>query len=76
MLNGGCVQEEIRFAIEPELVCACLLFEALDDNEAITVWGTERYSSYKGYMFNLRYGGDTGDVRRMCLKRAERLDRV
>lgn len=58
VLSGGCVQEEIRFSIEPELLCACLFFEALDPNESIVIWGTERYSSYKGYAFTLKYGGD------------------
>ena len=57
VLSGGCVQEEIRFAIEPELLCACLVFAPMAPHEAIVVSGTQRYCNYAGYGFALRFGG-------------------
>merc|ERR1711988_1213662 len=61
VLSGGCVQEEIRFAICPELcvsmlVCPCMLAE-----EAIQIIGGEQFSAYSGYGFNLKYAGDHRD---------------
>ena len=39
MLGRGCVQEEIRFIICPELIVARLFTECLADNEALLVIG-------------------------------------
>lgn len=39
MLGRGCVQEEIRFVICPELIAARLFTEALDSTEALLVVG-------------------------------------
>lgn len=39
MLGHGCVQEEIRFMLCPELLVTRLLAEALDKTEAIIVVG-------------------------------------
>lgn len=39
VLGWGCVQEEIRFIICPELIAACLLTEVLEKNEAIVITG-------------------------------------
>ena len=61
MLSGGCVQEEIRFSISPELIVAMLFCPAMLDSEAIHIIGSEQFSSYKGYGFGLRYGGDFKD---------------
>ena len=61
MLSGGCVQEEIRFAICPELVIGALLCPVMGKREAIQIVGAEQYSRYSGYMFKLRYDGDFVD---------------
>lgn len=39
VLGRGCVQEEIRFVICPELIAARLFTEALDSTEALLVVG-------------------------------------
>ena len=39
MLGEGCVQEEIRFVICPELLVALLFTEVLEDNEAVVITG-------------------------------------
>merc|ERR1711971_1319315 len=57
VLSGGCVQEEIRFAICPELVVGLLVNPRMMDDEAIQIVGGEQFSAYKGYAFNLRYNG-------------------
>ncbi len=49
VLSHGCVQEEIRFLICPELLLSRLFTEELDCNESLLITGAERYSSYKGY---------------------------
>ena len=40
MLGLGCVQEEIRFVLCPELLVTRLLTEVLDETEALIVIGT------------------------------------
>ena len=47
MLSGGCVQEEIRFLISPELIISRLFTENLDCNETLEITGPEMYSTYK-----------------------------
>ena len=39
MLGGGCVQEEIRFLVCPELIVSRLFTEVLEDNECLVVTG-------------------------------------
>jgi len=64
-LSGGCVQEEIRFSICPELCLSMLICPCMLEHEAIQIVGAEQFSSYKGYAFSLRFGGDYVDkVRR------------
>lgn len=61
VLSGGCVQEEIRFAICPELCVSMLLCPCMRPQEAIQLQGAEQFSAYTGYAFNLRYAGDHRD---------------
>jgi poly(ADP-ribose) glycohydrolase len=42
VLNTGCVQEEIRFMICPELLVSMLFTEQLETNEAVIIKGCER----------------------------------
>ena len=61
VLGHGCVQEEIRFAICPELIVSRLFTEALADNESLIVTGFEQYCSYSGYADSFQYTGDYRD---------------
>lgn len=61
MLGLGCVQEEIRFVICPELMVTMLVTEELDDTEALIVSGIERYSKYEGYSNTFKWKGDFVD---------------
>ncbi|CAD6231952.1 GSCOCG00001669001-RA-CDS [Cotesia congregata] len=61
VLNSGCVQEEIRFLICPELLVTMLVTEVLDDTEAVIVTGAERYSNYTGYSDTFEWAGDYVD---------------
>ncbi|XP_026301687.1 poly(ADP-ribose) glycohydrolase isoform X3 [Apis mellifera] len=61
VLGLGCVQEEIRFVICPELMVTMLVTEELDDTEALIVSGIERYSKYKGYSNTFKWVGDYVD---------------
>lgn len=61
VITGGCVQEEIRFAICPELIVGMLFSPVMLDNEAIHIIGGEQFSKYDGYAFSLKYGGDFRD---------------
>ncbi|XP_021774731.1 poly(ADP-ribose) glycohydrolase 1-like [Chenopodium quinoa] len=62
-LSKGCVQEEIRFMINPELIAGILFLPSMSDNEAIEIVGTERFSNYSGYASTFRYAGNHVDLR-------------
>ncbi|XP_041013592.1 poly(ADP-ribose) glycohydrolase 1 isoform X1 [Juglans microcarpa x Juglans regia] len=62
-LNRGCVQEEIRFMTNPELIAGMLFLPSMADNEAIEIIGAERFSSYNGYASSFRFSGDYVDKR-------------
>ncbi|KAG7377825.1 hypothetical protein PHYPSEUDO_010931 [Phytophthora pseudosyringae] len=62
VLNSGCVQEEIRFLLSPELLVSCLVFAKLEPHEAFVIHGTERYSAYQGYGGSFVYGGNFEDT--------------
>jgi poly(ADP-ribose) glycohydrolase len=49
VLRHGTVQEEIRFAICPDLIVGRLFTQALRDNESLVVFGVEQFSRYSGY---------------------------
>ena len=57
VLSGGCVQEEILFAVEPEAIVSLFFMEVMDDCDAIGIFNTIQYSKYKGYGFNFKYDG-------------------
>uniref|UniRef100_A0A7S1MC95 poly(ADP-ribose) glycohydrolase n=1 Tax=Alexandrium catenella TaxID=2925 RepID=A0A7S1MC95_ALECA len=61
VLGGGCVQEEIRFAICPENLASLLLCPNMRDDEALQIIGAEQFSQYRGYSMGLKYGGDFKD---------------
>ena len=61
VLSSGCVQEEIRFAICPEMLVSLLLCEAMEPDECIYLIGCEQYSSYEGYSRTFRFSGDHVD---------------
>uniref|UniRef100_A0A7N0TPR5 poly(ADP-ribose) glycohydrolase n=1 Tax=Kalanchoe fedtschenkoi TaxID=63787 RepID=A0A7N0TPR5_KALFE len=56
-LRSGCVQEEIRFMTNPELIAGMLFLASMADNEAIEIVGTERFSDYVGYAHTFRFSG-------------------
>ncbi|KAK3148787.1 hypothetical protein QOZ80_3AG0208670 [Eleusine coracana subsp. coracana] len=62
-LFRGCVQEEIRFMINPELIVGMLFMASMEDNEAIEIMGAERFSQYMGYGSTFRFVGDYLDAR-------------
>lgn len=73
VLGYGCVQEEIRFVICPELLCSMLFTERMGPREAVFVMGCERFSAYDGYASSFHFAGDYVDEtpcdeyrRRMC----------
>ena len=49
VLNGGNVQEEILFAVQPEAIVSMLFMEVMNDNDAIRIDNTIVYSEYSGY---------------------------
>jgi poly(ADP-ribose) glycohydrolase len=62
VLNKGCVQEEIRFAICPELLISRLFTEQLLNNEAVIISGCEQFNSYTGYANDFEWTGDYKDT--------------
>lgn len=67
VLEDGCVQEEIRFVICPELIVSRLITEELDANESLHVTGCERFSNYAGYGWSTCWLSDhRDDTERDC----------
>jgi poly(ADP-ribose) glycohydrolase len=65
VLGNRAVQEEIRFAISPELIVSRIVCPVMSDDETILILGTERFSNYKGYASTFKYDGrhvDSSDV--------------
>ncbi|KAL4561255.1 hypothetical protein LXL04_033419 [Taraxacum kok-saghyz] len=60
-LTRGCVQEEIRFMISPELIAGMFFLPRMAENEAIEVVGAERFSKYRGYASSFCFYGDFMD---------------
>lgn len=60
-MGHGCVQEEIRFTICPEMIVSVLLCQKMEDNEAIFLIGCERYSNYDGYANSFKFSGNYQD---------------
>ncbi|XP_071130686.1 poly(ADP-ribose) glycohydrolase-like isoform X2 [Mytilus edulis] len=61
VLTHGCVQEEIRFLICPEMIISRLFTEGLEKNESLIMKGCERFSSYDGYAKTFEWKGDYDD---------------
>jgi poly(ADP-ribose) glycohydrolase len=49
VLGTGCVQEEIRFMINPECIVGMLFCESMKAEEAIYIYGSEQVKSLKFY---------------------------
>jgi poly(ADP-ribose) glycohydrolase len=62
VLNHGCVQEEIRFCINPELIIARFLTQQLLDEEVLIIKGTEQYNTYDGYSNSFKWVADYKDL--------------
>lgn len=62
VLGRGCVQEEIRFVICPELFVTKLIAEVLRPQEALFMVGCERFSAYCGYASSFTFAGEFADA--------------
>ncbi|CAH8635806.1 unnamed protein product [Schistosoma guineensis] len=56
--SSGCVQEEIMFALRPELLVSCLFVERLGFDETLIIEGAEQYSVGSGYADDFCWAGD------------------
>ncbi|KAI3380836.1 hypothetical protein SNEBB_002359 [Seison nebaliae] len=61
VLNHGCVQEEIRFVLCPEMIVAKLFTQKLEDNDCLVMIGCERFSNYVGYARTFEFSGNHED---------------
>jgi poly(ADP-ribose) glycohydrolase len=57
VFHGGCVQEEIRFSVCPELCLGLLVSPRMQDHEAILCTGAARLAESTGYAYSLRHAG-------------------
>lgn len=62
VLGQGCVQEEIRFLICPEMIISRLITECLETNECLIMKGCERFSDYDGYAKTFRWKSNYDDA--------------
>lgn len=61
VLGYGCVQEEIRFVICPELLVSKLFTERLGLLECLVVNGCEQFNCYSGYSNTFKWTGGNKD---------------
>ena len=61
VLGRGCIQEEIRFLIYPELIISKMICDEMTDNECIVITGAERFADYTGYASEYKFKGDHHD---------------
>eukprot|EP01084_Bolivina_argentea_P165680 287802_1 len=58
VLNGGRVQEEIRFTINSECVISKLLCpDEMRNNESIIILGSQQFFNYSGYGYKFKFNG-------------------
>lgn len=62
VLGWGCVQEEIRFVINPELIVGMLFCESMGAEEAILMIGCEQFNNYQGYSRSFVWSGNFNDT--------------
>lgn len=62
VLEGGNVQEEIRFTVCPELLVSMLVCEVMDIRESIVLVGAQQFAKYKGYGGSFQCAGPEHDV--------------
>ncbi|KAG5681530.1 hypothetical protein PVAND_010954 [Polypedilum vanderplanki] len=58
VLGHGCVQEEIRFAVCPELIVGMLFFESMKPDETILITGAEIFNKHSGYSNTFKWEGN------------------
>ncbi|XP_050433324.1 poly(ADP-ribose) glycohydrolase-like isoform X2 [Adelges cooleyi] len=61
VLGWGCVQEEIRFLICPELLVSQLFSQKMLPTESIIITGAERFNDYSGYSNSFKWDGNYTD---------------
>ncbi|XP_075542996.1 poly(ADP-ribose) glycohydrolase-like isoform X2 [Dermacentor variabilis] len=61
VLGGGCVQEEIRFMMCPELIVSRLFTEALGSREVLVITGAEQFNATSGYAGKFTWENDFKD---------------
>ena len=61
VLTGGCVQEEMRFSVSPELLAAMIVSPVMEPREAVLVHGAGRFAATAGYGHKMRYAGPFDD---------------
>ena len=62
-MGNGCVQEEIRFSICPEMLVSLLVCEVMEPNECIFLIGCERFSNYDGYAGSFKFANGYTDAK-------------
>jgi len=70
VMRRGSVQEEIMFAVCPELLVSLIFCEKMMESEAILLTGAEMFSNYTGYSSQTKYAGnceDEGIVSRIAM---------
>ena len=78
VLNGGNVQEEILFAVEPEAIVSMFFMEVMDKNDAIGIFNTIEYSKYSGYgnKFEFKESAITDDLTKIKKHRIIAIDAI
>eukprot|EP00731_Ephydatia_muelleri_P030394 Em0021g917a len=62
LLESGCLQEEVRLCVSPELLVSVMVMDHMEANEAVIITGTERFSECHGSGESLEYVGPYRDL--------------
>ncbi|CRK91263.1 CLUMA_CG004943, isoform A [Clunio marinus] len=62
VLSWGCVQEEIRSVINPEIIVGMLFCESMSSKDAILLTGCEQFSKCSGYSTTFEWAGNNVDT--------------
>mmetsp|Transcript_99307 Transcript_99307/g.309430 ORF Transcript_99307/g.309430 Transcript_99307/m.309430 type:complete len:475 (-) Transcript_99307:232-1656(-) len=73
VLQGGNVQEEIRFSVCPECLVGMLFCEKMLYDEVIFIVGAQQFSRYKGYGGSFAFDGPYTDVPRGAADKRNRV---
>ena len=73
VIGRGCVQEEIRFLVCPQLLVTRFFCERMGPREAIKMFGFRQVCKYRGYNDTFKYNGPHSDETRIVQHKGQNI---